>query len=320
MNVLVLGGTKFVGRHIVEALAAANHSVTILTRGISTTELPESVERLTGDRDTGMPGLESLKKRQWDACIDVSGYTPKQVRASCEFLKDSISRYLFISSVSVYVDPCERPVKETNPLLSPAAEDITEINGETYGPLKVTCENIVRETFSNRAIIFRPQIVAGPYDHTLRYTYWIKRALQGGEMLAPGDGYDHLQVIDARDLARFAVTTLENNLAGEFNLAGPRITWEKFISFLTHQKVVWVNEKILESAELSFMELPLYRPEDGERASLMDVSSEKSEAHGLILTDPEVTAMDTRKWSQSLPTHGLPADRECALLALAKAG
>src|SRR5262249_22309556 len=142
MHILTLGGTQFVGRHIVEALLTVGHRVSILTRGHTPDELPAEVERLRGDRDLGTVGLDALAGRSWDACVDVSGYTPRQVRASAELLRDRVKRYVFISAVSVYGDPDIRPARETHPLLPPAAEDVTEIDGETYGPLKVACERI----------------------------------------------------------------------------------------------------------------------------------------------------------------------------------
>src|SRR6478752_313 len=163
MDILILGGTRFVGRHIVDALIEGGHRVSVLTRGTSPDELPASVERLKGDRNEGVDGLSALHGRTWDACVDVSGYTPKQVRPSAESLHDRIGRYLFISTVSVYVDSSDAPVLETHPLLPEAAEDVTDITGETYGPLKVTCERIVRSVYSDRGTILRPQIVAGPF-------------------------------------------------------------------------------------------------------------------------------------------------------------
>src|SRR5688500_14935795 len=124
MDLLVLGGTRFVGRHIVEAmLASGNHRVTILHRGRTTDELPRHVERLRGDRDEGDGGLAALGKRTWDACVDVSGLTPRQVRPSTRYLRDSVGRYVFISAVAVYGDPRVRPVVETHPRVEPAAED-----------------------------------------------------------------------------------------------------------------------------------------------------------------------------------------------------
>src|SRR5688572_26531891 len=144
MRVLVLGGTQFVGRHIALALLAAGHSVSILTRGRTPDELPADVERLRGDRDQGRVGLAALRGRTWDACVDTSGYTPRQVRPSAELLGDRVSRYLFVSAVSVYGDPIERPVLESQHRLPPAGNDVTQIDSQTYGPLKVASEDIVQ--------------------------------------------------------------------------------------------------------------------------------------------------------------------------------
>lgn len=319
MRILVLGGTQFIGRHIVETLLAAGHTVSILTRGKSPDELPPQVERLRGDRDEGAAGLEALLGRTWEACVDVSGYTPRQVRASAERLRDSVGRYVFVSSIAVYRDTPDRPVLETFPLMMPAAEDVTEVNGETYGALKVTCENIVEELYADRSTLLRPQIVAGPHDPTGRYPYWVQRAMLGGEMLAPGDGTDHVQVVDVRDLARFTLTVLETNVSGNFNLAGPRLSWAEFLTMLGAKNPVWISDAILEAAGLTFVELPLYRPEYGERSSLMAVSSARAEAAGLTLTAPEVTAQDVRAWLHGqtvLPL--LSPEREAELIRLSR--
>lgn len=320
MRVLVLGGTQFVGRHIVEALLSAGHRVSILTRGKSPDELPASVERLRGDRDEGAAGLEALSGRFWDVCVDVSGYTPRQVRPSAESLRASVKRYVFVSAVSVYGDPQdERPVRETHPRLSPAGEDVTDVNADTYGALKVACENIVRQVYDDRCTVLRPQVVVGPHDPTSRYSYWVRRALQGGDMLAPGDGADHVQVIDVRDLARFARTVIENDLGGCFNLAGPRLSWAAFMKILGAKDIVWVGAEILESAGLTFHELPLFRTERGARSGLMDVSNEQARSAGLTLTDPEVTARHVRAWipGKDLPP-ALSPEREAELIAIAR--
>ena len=321
MRVLVLGGTQFVGRHIVQAMLSAGHGVSILTRGRSPDELPASVERLRGDRDQGASGLASLAGRSWDVCVDVSGYTPRQVRPSAEALRASVRRYLFVSAVSVYGDPQDdRPVRENCPRMPPAGEDVTEVNGATYGALKVSCENIVLQVYGDRCTILRPQIVVGPHDPTSRYSYWVRRALQGADMLAPGDGADHVQVIDVRDLARFTRTVIENDIGGCFNLAGPRLSWAAFMQILGARDIVWVATGILESAGLSFDELPLFRAERGARSGLMDVSNERARAAGLTLTDPEVTATDVRAWiaARELPP-ALSAEREAVLIGIARA-
>lgn len=317
MDVLVLGGTQFVGRHIVEALLSAGHRVAVFTRGRTPDELPETVERLHGDRDSGAAGLAALAGRTWDACVDVSGYTPRQVRASAEALRDAVGRSVFVSTVSVYAQQDRHPVREDDPLLPAAAEDVTEVTGQTYGPLKVTCERIVEEVYGERGAILRPQIVAGPYDPTSRYTYWVDRVAAGGDFLAPGDGSDSVQVIDARDLARFTQAVLEQGLSGAYNLAGPRLSWREFVEVAREAtgagaQPVWTPAEVLEREGVS---LPLWVPAGGPQGGLMDVSNDRAVAAGLTLSDPVTTARDTRAWSAGTPQKVfLPREREAEVL------
>jgi 2'-hydroxyisoflavone reductase len=303
MNVLVLGGTQFVGRHIVEELLRGGHAVTTLNRGQSVDELPPQVERLRGDRSLGVAGLDALAGRKWDACIDVSGFLPFYVRSSTEKLSSSVRHYAYISAVSVYGDPACGLVRESHSRSPPAGDDVTEINQATYGRLKVACENIVSEVFGDRCTLLRPQIVAGPYDPFDRFSYWVRRATQGGEMLAPGSGADHLQVIDARDVARFARTVCEKQLSGTFNLAGPRLTWTEFMSVLGASNLTWVPAEIISAAGVSEYELPLFRPAGGPRSSLMHVDNSSAVHAGLTLTDPAMTVRAVRTW---LANHDLP--------------
>jgi 2'-hydroxyisoflavone reductase len=296
MNVLVLGGTQFVGRHIVEELLRGGHAVTTLNRGQFIDELPPQVERLRGDRNLGVTGLAALSGRKWETCIDVSGFMPLHVRSSTEKLYSSVRHYVFVSAVSVYGDPACGPVRETHPRSPPAGDDVTEINQATYGPLKVACENIVSEVFGGRCTLLRPQIVAGPYDPLDRFSYWVRRATQGGKMLAPGSGADHLQFIDARDVAGFVRTVCEKRLSGRFNLAGPRLTWTEFMSVLGASNLVWVPAEILSAAGVSEFELPLFRPAGGPRSSLMHVDNSSAVQAGLTLTDPAITVRDVRTW------------------------
>ena len=301
MNIVVLGGTHFIGRHIVEALLNGGHRVSVFSRGKSPDALPDHVERLRGDRNDGAAGLRALEGRSWDACVDVSGYTPKQVRPSAELLKDRVGQYVFVSTVSVYEDFGDTPVVETHRLLPEAAEDVTEITGETYGQLKVTCERIVGDVYGTRCTILRPQIVAGPFDPTGRHTYWVQRATQGGEMLVPGDGTDFVQLIDARDIARFTARAIEHGVSGIFNMSGPRLTWASFVSMLGVEHPVWVSAGLIDEAGLTFNEMPLYRPNGAERSSLMHVSHDRASAAGLALTDPQITIADVREWLRANP-------------------
>lgn len=326
MNVLILGGTHFIGRHIAEASAAAGHAVTVFNRGQSPDELPAGIERLRGDRDGGTAGLNALGTRTWDACIDVSGYTAVHVRSSAERLASRVNRYVYISAVAVYGDPTDRPVRETHPRVQPAEELVTEVVGEMYARLKVTCENIVHQTFADRATILRPQVVIGPHDPSGRYTYWLQRAAQHAAdptrpMLAPGDGSDHLQMIDARDLARFATRVIEYDVPGIVNLAGPRFTWSTFMQRLGVTNPTWVSAATINAANVTEFELPLYRHERGPRSGLMDIDNSRAFAAGLTLTDPASTLRDTQAWmSGKVFEPALSPEREQELCILNERG
>jgi 2'-hydroxyisoflavone reductase len=296
MDVIILGGSRFIGREIVQALRSSGHAVSTFNRGMSSDELPADIERFRGDRNGGIDGLGSLAGRRWDACVDVSGYTARQVRASAEMLRDSVGRYVYISSGAVYGEQPVRPVRETNPRLPPAAEETTEIDGDTYGPLKVLCENIVQGVYADRCTMLRPQIVVGPHDTQRRYSYWAERAMRPGPTLVPGGGSDHLQVIDIRDVAGFVRTVVEGAIDGPFNLAGPRITWAEFVRLLGVKDPVWVPADRLRAAGVTESELPLFRTDGGPSSSKMDVSNEKARSAGLVVSDPQITVRDTQAW------------------------
>lgn len=323
MSILVLGGTQFVGRHIVEALLSRGHSVTMFNRGQTADDLPRNVERLRGDRDAGAAGLHALRDRSWDACVDVSGYTPRQVRATAQMLRNHVGRYVFISAVSVYSDPQDRPVRESHPRVRPAEEHVTEVVGEMYGRLKVTCENMVEELFGLRSAILRPQIVAGAHDPFDRYSYWVRRVdaqkRAGGEVPAPGDGSDHVQVVDAADLASFACMVIERGLSGAFNIAGPRQTWADFLSGLGASDLVWIPTEVIRAAGVGEDELPLFRAELGPRSGLMDVCAKRATAAGLTLSDPAATARRVRAWLPDCRlAPALSPEREAELIALTR--
>jgi 2'-hydroxyisoflavone reductase len=320
VKILVLGGTQFVGRHIVEELVAAGHQVSIFTRGQTPDVLPPIVERIHGDRDDGPEGLRTLSGHSWDVCIDVSGYTARHVRSSAEKLRSVIGHYVYVSAVSVYGDPKHGPVDETHPRLFPADESENEVTGETYGPLKVRCENIVQELYGDKSTVLRPQVVAGAFDPYDRFSYWVRRASQGGEMLAPGDGTDFVQVVDVRDVAQFTRKVCENGLPGSFNLAGIRTTWKAFLATLGAQNLTWVPASFLKAEGLDFRELPLFRPNGGPRSGLMHVSNERAVQAGLSIRAIADTAHHVRTWLQTDPhlTPALSLTKEAALLAKAK--
>src|SRR3954471_3147439 len=219
MNLLVLGGTSFVGRAIVDDAIAAGHTVTLFSRGKTGADLFPDLDRRLGDRDTG--DYAALADGQWDAVLDVSGYIPRHFAEAADALGDRIGRYLFISTGSVY-DRTQGSdgMTEDTPRLAPE-RGTEEITGETYGPLKVACEDDVLMWFADRATIVRPGVVAGPHDPTDRFTYWVRRGARGGRAALPGRPEQPVQVVDSRDLARLVITLVEQDKPGTYNAVGP---------------------------------------------------------------------------------------------------
>ncbi|MEU1734363.1 NAD-dependent epimerase/dehydratase family protein [Streptosporangium sp. NPDC020145] len=207
MRILIIGGTRFVGRHITEAALAAGHEVSLLHRGRTGADLFPEAEHLTADRNTD---LSILRDRTWDATIDVSAYLPTQVDLLAGTL--STGRYLLISSTSVYTPPPAPGFAEDSPLAEIDGPVPTEVTNETYGALKALCERTATARFGRNTLVVRPTYVIGPHDHTGRFTYWVNRIAEGGEVLAPGDPADPIQVIDVRDLASWIVTLLDRPL------------------------------------------------------------------------------------------------------------
>jgi 2'-hydroxyisoflavone reductase len=319
MRILVLGGTQFVGRHLVEELARAGHSITLFNRGQTPDNLPPALERLRGDRDQGPAGLTALEGRTWDVCLDVSGYTAPHVRSSTQRLRTAVGHYVFISAVSVYGAPAFGPVDEESPRVPPVDESVTDITAETYGRLKVTCEDLVLEQFGDRSTLLRPQIVAGPHDPFDRFSYWVRRAAEGGETLAPGDGSDFLQVVDALDVARFTRRVCEERLSGTYNLAGLRVTWREFLDRLEAKNIVWAPAAVLAAERITEFELPLFRAAGSPRSGLMHVSSQRAGAAGFPHSTIAETIARVRAW---LPSSNLPPalsrEREARLIAAAR--
>lgn len=292
-DVLVLGGSVFVGRHVVHALAAAGHRVTVFNRGVTpAADLPVAA-RLVGDRDRGADGHAALAgSGPWHACIDVSGYRPEAVRGAARHLAGRVGRYVYVSAVMVYGTPAHGPVGEDHPLVEPAPDGTAEIDGRTYGPLKVACEAAARQCHGDRATVLRPQVIVGPGDDWPRYAEWARRALRsrrGARFDAPGDGRTMLQVIDVRDVARFVVDVVERDLGGTYNLAGPRVDWRAFVGWLGARDVRWTA---VGPGAIDGDAWPLYRPPGHPLAALMHVDAQRARAAGLRWTDPAATARD----------------------------
>jgi 2'-hydroxyisoflavone reductase len=312
MKLLVLGGTKFLGRHVVETALERGDEVTIFNRGLHNTELYPGVEKLRGDRDGG---LEALRGRRWDAVVDTSGYVPRIVRASAELLSDSVDLYVFISSVSVYPD-FSRPNDEGSPTATLADELNEEVTGETYGPLKALCERMAEVELPGRVLTVRAGLIVGPYDPTGRFTYWTERVARGGEVLAPAPRERRVQFVDARDLAGWILRMMDARRAGVFNAAGPDyvLTMEDFLEACRETgdreaRFTWVGEEFLvEQGVQPWGELPLWIPESSERHRFfMAVSCDRALAAGLIFRPVSETARDTLAW-QRAGSQGIVAD------------
>jgi 2'-hydroxyisoflavone reductase len=303
MKLLVLGGTKFLGRHAVDAALAAGHEVTLFTRGRTNAELFPDAEHRRGDRDGG---LDALGGGSWDGVIDTSGYVPRVVRQSAERLCDAARRYVFVSSISVY-DDFSRPVDESSSvaeLADPSSEDVQT----DYGALKAACERVVEETFGERSARVRAGLIVGPHDGTDRFTYWPRRIAAGGEVLAPGDPAAPVQFVDARDLGAWLVRLALDGPGGVFNATGPSEPLS-FAEFLERARTalgsdasfVWTDEqRILEAEVQPWTELPLWLP-GSDYAGMARADISRALAAGLVFRPVEKTVVDTLAWDRTVP-------------------
>lgn len=319
MKLLVLGGTVFLGRHVVTEALAAGHDVTTFTRGQSNPGLFPDAEQLIGDRDGD---LVALRGGSWDGVVDTSGFVPRIVRQSGELLREAVGRYVFVSSISAYAD-LSRPYDEgapTGELDDPSSEDI----GQFYGPLKAACERVLDELYAERTTVVRAGLIAGPYDQTDRFTYWPVRLSEGGDVLAPGTPDRPVQFIDARDLARWLIELAASGPAGAVNATGPATPLtmgdllDRLIAALGSDcRLHWVDSETLVSEGVEpWSELPLWLP-GAEYAGLPQANIERALAAGLDLRPIEQTAVNTLDWACRAGEQRvtLPREREEELLA-----
>jgi 2'-hydroxyisoflavone reductase len=322
MKLLILGGTVFLGRHLVEAAMRGGHEITLFNRGQHNPELFPEVEKINGDRDGG---LEPLAGRHWDALIDTCGYVPRVVRSSAEFLAVNIDHYTFISTISVYADPLKPDADESAPLGKLKKKKTEEITGETYGPLKALCEKAVEQTYPGRSLIIRPGLIVGPHDPSDRFTYWPSRVARGGEVLAPSSPDRQTQIIDVRDLAGWTIEMVEKKATGTYNATGPATPLALGRLLETCKEVsssdasfTWVSDEFLtENKVTPYTELPLWLPEA--EAAWEMVNIQKALGAGLKFRPLEETVRDTLAWDRSRPAgtprrNGLAMEREEVLL------
>jgi 2'-hydroxyisoflavone reductase len=326
MRVLVLGGTIFVGRHVVEAALARGDEVTIFHRGRHGADLYPEIERLAGDRDGD---LSVLAGREWDVVVDTSCYFPRQARASAEALVGRVGHYTFVSSGSVYADhsrPGNREDSPVNEVPEGAAEELS--SPELYGGFKAASERALQETLPGRALSVRAGVIVGPYDPTNRFTYWVTRLARGGEVLAAEPRDQPVQLVDARDLAAWILGSAERGVTGVMNATGPErpLTLGETLSRVRDAvgggaELVWADERFLVDAGVEpFTDLPLWLAPnvDPDWAGFFGLDVSRALAAGLRFRPLEETARDTLAWAeQEAPPApaGLPPERERGLLA-----
>jgi len=333
LRILILGGTGFIGPHQVRYAVARGHKVSVFNRGKRQAELPASVEHLQGDRNGQ---LDSIKNRNWDVVIDNPTTLPRWVRDAGQVLRGNAGQYIFISTISVYDGYKTAGMDENAPLLQYQGKDAfaepLESARQLYGQLKVLSEQEAEKWFSGKTTVIRPGLIVGPGDETDRFSYWPVRIDRGGEVLAPGDGSDPIQIIDVRDLTEFTIRMAEQGATGLYNATGPRrplsmaeqlygckaaTPGSNDVSF------TWVDQQFLADNKVrGWSDMPTWVPRRPDNDGWGRVSIERAVAKGLTFRPLAVTAHDTIDWFRTLPADrqqtmrsGLAPEREKALLA-----
>lgn len=336
LKILILGGTGFTGPFQVKYTLARGHKVTVFNRGRTHPgELPDGVEQLIGDRNTGK--LDALKGRKWDAVIDNPTMLPKWVHDAAAILQGNVERYIFISTISVYPDTPKPGTDETAPVAKYEGADAMKETRETviaskfalYGPLKALSEKEVERWFPDKALIIRPGLIVGPGDESDRFTYWPMRIERGGEVLAPGEPSDPVQFIDARDLAEWTIRMAERGATGVYNATGPAtpLTVGGMLegiktALASKATFTWVPAKFLEAQKVSpWSDMPVWVPPTGEDGGLGAVSIQHALDKGLTFRPLAETARDTLAWFKAQPKArqeklkaGLMPEREAEVL------
>lgn len=323
MDLLVIGGTSFLGRHFAASALARGHQVTLFHRGKTNPGLFPTAEEILGDRKED---LSALSGQTWDGVLDTCGYFPRVVRQSADALAGSVSRYLFVSSISVYDglgEPGHGGEDESSPVARIADPTVEEITGETYGALKALCEEAVQDVYGHGAIIVRPGLIVGPYDPSDRFTYWPRRVATGGRVLAPGRPDRLVQIIDGRDLGEWMVKLFESGASGVFNATGPAspVTMAEILESCRDvaggdAEFIWVDDDTLTGAGVgAYVEMPLWVPQSDD-----DVSIAKALAAGLTTRPLADIVRDTLAWDYTRPADtprraGLAPEREAQILA-----
>jgi 2'-hydroxyisoflavone reductase len=312
MRILMIGGTRFIGRHVVEAALAADHLVTIFHRGRTGADLFPDVEHRLGDRDTD---LSELATGEWDATVDTCAYLPGQVQSLADALEGRGGHHLLVSSVSAYAAP----------LAELDDPDVQVVTNETYGGLKVLCERAAVDRHGPDTLLIRPTYVVGPDDYTWRFPWWVARLARGGEVFVPGPKDAPAQVIDVRDMGSWMVSLLDQHASGAFHAVSPsaEFTWQEQVEAIADAvapagtTLTWVDSEFVLAAGLPEGALPLWSGDDPEVWS-MAADPTKAYDAGLAPRPLADTVRDTLAWIGTVeqpPDAGLAPAREQELLA-----
>jgi 2'-hydroxyisoflavone reductase len=328
MNILIIGGTKFLGRHLVDSALVRGHQVTLFNRGQTNPNLFPNVETILGDREHD---INKLSDRAWDAVIDTCGYVPRIVRESGVGLEGSVGRYVFISSISVYPDSILHKIgiDESDPIGKLEDETVEKISDETYGPLKALCEKTIMDLYGERGLVVRPGLIVGPNDPTDRFTYWPVCVAKGGDVLAPEKPEVTVQLIDVRDLSDFIIRLIEDEASGIYNATGPdyELTFDTMLKTCkqvsgSDANIHWASVEFLEQNKVApWSDMPVWVPDSEEYQGFSHVDVSKAIKAGLKFRPLEETVRDTLAWVNTRPTDhewraGLQSEREQELLSL----
>jgi 2'-hydroxyisoflavone reductase len=341
-RILILGGTGLTGPHQVRYALARGHKVTVFNRGRRNERLPQNagVEELRGDRN--LHEVDALKGRDWDVVIDNPTSLPFWVKDAGEVLKGHTGQYVFISTISVYDPKGQTAIAESSPLLEYKGGDPLAVTpqqfqqnvGDLYGPMKVASEREARRWFGDRTTIIRPGLIVGPGDGSFRFTYWPYRVEQGGDILAPGDGTDPVQLIDARDLAEWTIRVVEDGKTGTFNATGPRarLTMAEMLAGVRaafdgnkELSFTWVPSAFLAEQKVApWGEMPVWLPAGDPEAVISRTDNARAIAAGLTFRPLATTSVDALDWFRAQPeaaraqmvkAAGIAPEKEKAVLA-----
>ncbi|HSI67107.1 MAG TPA: NAD-dependent epimerase/dehydratase family protein [Planococcus sp. (in: firmicutes)] len=304
MKLLIIGGTSFIGRHITMEASKKGHTITLFNRGKSDPSAFPELRLIKGDRQKD---AYKLAGEEWDAVIDTSAYTPGDLEPMLPYI--NTGHYTFVSTISVYDNFREGPVAEDGSTHTQIINS-DEVNGKTYGPLKMMCENLLQDKMRDKLLIVRPCIVAGPHDPTDRFTDWALRLASNRPVIIPGSRRRKIQWIDVRDLAEFIINKVEEQSVGTYNVASDPLSMEAFVEALQTGEVekIWVDDETLLRHGIKPFEIPFWMPvtEDYPDGFIL-VENSQSKKEGLRLTPLAQTGEETRKWFGGLSRRELKA-------------